>query len=410
MQNFVNELDSRGLIAQKSHDGELSEHISTEAQPTVYTGFDPTADSLHVGSLMPLMGLRRLQKSGCRIIVLMGGATGYIGDPTGKTSLRKMLGREELDHNIESIKKQIGEIINLDGKSGIVVNNQDWFQEKGYLSFLREVGAQFSVNRMLTAECFKQRMESGLSFLEFNYMVLQAYDFLHLFREYGCTMQAGGDDQWSNMLAGMDLIRRNEESRAFCFTYPLITTTDGKKMGKTEKGAVWIDPKKTSPYEYYQYWRNIDDDMVIKCLKYFTEIPMSEIEEYSKYEGAQLNKLKEILGFETTKILHGEEHAATSRKTAKELFTGGGSSNAPKIEITQSALKENENILSLLAFTKICPSKAEARRVVQQGGLQIEGTKVSDIKHIVDVSGFQGSPPTLNIKRGKKHHYRLILT
>jgi tyrosyl-tRNA synthetase len=369
---FVETMREREQIAQLTHEDELFEHL--QESRTGYIGFDPTAPSLHVGHLVTIMALRRWQQAGHRVIALVGGGTAAIGDPTGKTDMRKMLTLEDLADNAQKIKKQLESFMNLsDPKKGVLLNNADWLFKLEYLPFLREIGPHFSVNRMLTAECFKQRMEKGLSFLEFNYMLLQGYDFLHLFRSENCTVQLGGDDQWSNILGGMELVRRLSRKQAFGVTLPLLTTTDGKKMGKTEKGAVWLDPSMTSPYEYFQYWRNVADDMVVTCYRIFTDVPVDEIAGIAKGVEAgdanAINESKEQLGFLTTEMLHGKEEAEKARETARSLFSGtavGG--NEPTMKISPADFGDGMNILDLLVKAEIFPSKGEVRRLIQQGG------------------------------------------
>lgn len=405
MQCFVSEMRSRGLVAQLTHEDEFKQHL-TNSQ-TAYVGCDPTASSLHVGHLLPLMTLARWQKMGHRAIVLMGGGTAMIGDPTGKSAMRQMMSEEDINANIAGFKKQVRGLLDLnDPKRGIVVNNADWLLPIHYIPFLREIGSQFSVNRMLTADCFKSRLETGLSFIEFNYMLLQSYDFLHLFREEQCTVQLGGDDQWSNMLSGVDLVRRLSRGRSFCLTVPLLTTPDGKKMGKTEKGAVWLDPDLTPPFDYFQFWRNQPDEMVGPCLRYFTFLPMDEIERMEALRGAEINDAKVRLAFEATRLVHGEAEAEKAKAAAAQLFSGGSIGDVPEVRLSLDAVTQGIVITDLLVLAEIVPSKAEARRLIEQGGILINGEKVSDSKLLVVKTHFLGSDGLL-LKKGKKHYYRL---
>lgn len=412
MINFVEEMNSRGLIAQIVHEEELVEHL--QVPRTAYVGFDPTAASLHVGHLLPIMMLARWQRCGHRAIAVMGGGTALIGDPSGKTSMRQMLTEEQIEANIASFKIQVAGLLDLSEPSkGLIVNNADWLRPLNYLDFLREIGSQFSVNRMLTAECFKARLETGLSFLEFNYMLLQSYDFLHLYKNQDCTVQLGGDDQWSNILAGMDLVRRLTKGKAFCLTNPLLTTSDGKKMGKTEKGAVWLDPNLTSPYEYFQYWRNIPDDMVGKCLRYFTFLPMAQVKELESNVGAAINAAKVELAFECTKIVHGEEEAIKAKSAAAKLFSGSVESlavgNEPVTEINRSEYAQGINICDLMVKVGAAASKSEARRLVAQGGVSIDGDKWSDPSKDVPMEVLAISTGAL-LRKGKKHYFRIKVT
>ena len=408
---FIETLRERGLIAQITHEDELREHLK-EAPRTAYIGFDPTAASLHVGSLLQIMTLRRWQQAGGRVVALVGGGTVMVGDPTGKSELRQMLTPETIAGNMVGIKKQLEHFIDFSSPSrAIMVNNYDWLGKLNYLEFLREIGPHFSVNRMLTAECFKQRLEKGLSFLEFNYMLLQSYDFLHLYRHEQCTLQMGGDDQWSNILAGMELVRRLAGGKAFCLTTPLLTTSDGKKMGKTEKGAVWLDGSLTSPYEYFQYWRNVEDSVVGNSLAYFTELPMTEVNRLAALTGAGINEAKKVLAFEATRLLHGKEAAEQAAAAAQKLFSGGDGAggNEPEVLLAASEFGDGMGVLDLLVKAKVVPSKAEARRLVEQGGLAINGEKVDDIHGKIVRSDFKDESGCL-IKKGKKHYFRLRLS
>lgn len=405
---FLETMKERGLVAQITHEDELAAHLA-DGPRSAYIGFDPTAPSLHVGHLLQIMTLRRWQKAGHRVIALVGGGTAMIGDPTGKTDMRQMLTVDSIRANMNGIKGQLAKFLDFSSAAkAIMVNNYDWLSPLNYLELLREIGPHFSVNRMLSAECFKQRLEKGLSFLEFNYMILQSYDYLHLFRQEKCSLQMGGDDQWSNILAGMELVRRFEGAKAFCLTTPLLTTADGRKMGKTEKGAVWLDPAQTSPYEYFQFWRNVEDANVKRCLAFFTEMPMAEVERLAAYEGAKINEAKVVLAYEVTKLLHGEEEAAKARATATELFAQGGASsgNEPELTISAATFGDGMNVLDFLVECQAAPSKGEARRLVQQGGLALNGEKVEDIGYRVLKDVFKGAEGCL-LRKGKKHYYRI---
>ncbi len=391
------ELVARGLIAQVTDEKEISDMINN-GKATFYIGFDPTADSLHVGHFMALCLMKRLQMAGNKPIALLGGGTGMIGDPSGKSDMRKMLTKEDIDHNIECFKKQMSRFIDFSDGKAVMVNNADWLLGLNYVDVLREVGACFSVNKMLTYECYKQRMERGLTFLEFNYMIMQSYDFYMLYQKYGCTMQFGGDDQWANMLGGTELIRKKLGKDAHAMTITLLLNSEGKKMGKTEKGAVWLDPEKTPPYDFYQYWRNIADADVMKCIRMLTFLPIEEIEAMKDWEGSQLNKAKEILAYELTKLVHGEEEAQKAQEGAKALFGGGGNTeNMPSTEIPAAEIpEEGINIMDLLVKTGLAPSKSEARRLVQQGGISVDDVKVTDPNAPVKIDG------EVIIKKGKK--------
>ena len=399
------ELKRRGLLAQLTDEKEIEELINT-GKATFYIGFDPTADSLHVGHFMALCLMKRLQMAGNKPIVLIGGGTAMIGDPSGKTDMRKMMTPETIRHNVDCFKKQMRRFIDFSEDKAIVVNNADWLMNLNYIELLRDVGACFSVNRMLTAECYKQRMERGLSFLEFNYMIMQSYDFLELFKRYGCNMQFGGDDQWSNMLGGTELIRRKLGKDAYAMTITLLLNSEGKKMGKTEKGAVWLDPAKTSPYDFFQYWRNVADADVIKCLKMLTFVPIEEIEKMEdNMEGAEYNKAKELLAYELTKLVHGKEEADKALESAKNIFGGAGiSENMPSTELIADDLTDGKiGLLNLLVKTKLCPSVSEARRLVQQGGITVNNEKVSDPKTFLSIDG------EVIIKKGKKIYHKVVM-
>ena len=398
------ELKRRGLLAQLTDEEEIKELINA-GKATFYIGFDPTADSLHVGHFMALCLMKRLQMAGNKPIVLIGGGTAMIGDPSGKTDMRKMMTKETINHNVECFKKQMSHFIDFSDDKAIIVNNGDWLLDLNYVDVLRDVGACFSVNKMLTFECYKQRMERGLTFLEFNYMIMQSYDFYRLFQDYGCNMQFGGDDQWANMLGGTELIRKKLGKDAYAMTITLLLTSEGKKMGKTEKGAVWLDPEKTSPYEFYQYWRNVGDADVIKCLKMLTFVPIEEIEEMEKHmEGAEYNKAKELLAYELTKLVHGKEEADKADAAAKAIFAGGGNSDdMPSTTIAAADLTDGKiGILTLLVKCGLCPSNGEARRLVTQNGIAVNGEKFTDPKGLVDLS-----EPVV-IKKGKKIFHKAI--
>ena len=398
------ELKRRGLLAQLTDEEEIKELINA-GKATFYIGFDPTADSLHVGHFMALCLMKRLQMAGNKPIVLIGGGTAMIGDPSGKTDMRKMMTKETINHNVECFKKQMSHFIDFSDDKAIIVNNGDWLLDLNYVDVLRDVGACFSVNKMLTFECYKQRMERGLTFLEFNYMIMQSYDFYRLFQDYGCNMQFGGDDQWANMLGGTELIRKKLGKDAYAMTITLLLNSGGKKMGKTEKGAVWLDPEKTSPYEFYQYWRNVGDADVIKCLKMLTFVPIEEIEEMEKHmEGAEYNKAKELLAYELTKLVHGKEEADKADAAAKAIFAGGGNSDdMPSTTIAAADLTDGKiGILTLLVKCGLCPSNGEARRLVTQNGIAVNGEKFTDPKGLVDLS-----EPVV-IKKGKMIFHKAI--
>ena len=398
------ELKRRGLIAQMTDEKEIEELVNA-GKATFYIGFDPTADSLHVGHFMALCLMKRLQMAGNKPIVLIGGGTAMIGDPSGKTDMRKMMTKETIQHNVDCFKKQMSRFIDFSDGKALVVNNADWLMDLNYIDVLRDVGACFSVNKMLTFECYKQRMERGLTFLEFNYMIMQSYDFYRLFQDYGCNMQFGGDDQWANMLGGTELIRKKLGKDAYAMTITLLLNSEGKKMGKTEKGAVWLDPEKTSPYEFYQYWRNVGDADVIKCLKMLTFVPIEEIEEMEKHmKGAEYNKAKELLAYELTKLVHGKEEVDKADAAAKAIFAGGGNSDdMPSTTIAAADLTDGKiGILTLLVKCGLCPSNGEARRLVTQNGIAVNGEKFTDPKGLVDLS-----EPVV-IKKGKKIFHKAI--
>ena len=394
------ELQERGLIAQITDEDEVRELINN-GKAVFYIGFDPTADSLHVGHFMALCLMKRLQMAGNKPIALIGGGTGMIGDPSGKTDMRKMLTPEQIEHNCECFKKQMSKFIDFSDDKALFVNNADWLLKLNYVDLLREVGACFSVNNMLRAECYKQRMERGLTFLEFNYMIMQSYDFYMLYQKYGCNLQFGGDDQWSNMLGGTELIRRKLGKDASAMTITLLLNSEGKKMGKTVSGAVWLDPAKTSPYEFYQYWRNVADADVLKCIRMLTFLPLEQIDEMDKWEGAQLNKAKEILAYELTKMVHGEEEAKKAEETAKAIFTSGDAANMAVVKLEADAFTDGSiDIVSLIHAAGLAATKSEARRVVAQGGASVAGEKVSDIAAKFDKEVFAGDGVV--VKKGKK--------
>ena len=402
------ELRARGLIAQVTNEEEISKMIN-EGKAVFYIGFDPTADSLHVGHFMALCLMKRLQMAGNRPIALIGGGTGYLGDPAGRTDLRNLMTPETIQHNCDCFKKQMERFIEFGEGKAQMVNNADWLLKLNYIELLREVGACFSVNNMLRAECYKQRMEKGLSFLEFNYMIMQSYDFYHLFQHYGCNMQFGGDDQWSNMLGGTELIRRKLGKDAHAMTITLLLNSEGKKMGKTQSGAVWLDPNKTSPYEFYQYWRNVGDQDVLKCLRMLTFLPLEQIDEMDKWEGAQLNTAKEILAFELTQLVHGTEEAQKAQDAAKALFsTGGDKSNIPSTTLSAEDLTDGSiGILDLMLKCGLVPSKKEARRLIEQGGVELDGAKVTDVNASVAAGQLSGDGVT--IKKGKKVFHQAVM-
>ena len=401
------ELQARGLIAQVTNEPEIREMVST-GKATFYIGFDPTADSLHVGHFMALCLMKRLQMAGNRPVVLVGGGTGMVGDPSGRTDMRQMMTPETIQHNCDCFKKQMERFIDFGPGKAIMVNNADWLMKLNYIELLRDVGACFSVNNMLRAECYKQRMEKGLSFLEFNYMIMQSYDFYYLYQHYGCNMQFGGDDQWSNMLGGTELIRRKLGKDAHAMTITLLMNSEGKKMGKTAKGAVWLDPNKTSPFEFYQYWRNVGDGDVLKCIRMLTFLPLAEIDAMDHWEGSQLNKAKEILAYELTKLVHGEAEAKKAQTAAQALFgAGSDDSNMPTTTLTQDALTDGGmNILDLLVVCGLAASKSEARRLVQQGGVSVDGKKITGIDAVIPQDQLAAGA---KIKKGKKVYHKAIL-
>ena len=406
MSSVYDVLKERGFIAQCTYEEDLQKALENE-KVTFYVGFDPTADSLHIGHYIPIMAMAHMQKFGHRPIALVGGGTAMIGDPSGKTDMRKMMTREMVDANASAIKKQLSRFISFDDDKAIMADNADWLLGLNYVEFIRDICAHFSVNRMLTAECYKQRLERGLTFLEFNYMLMQSYDFLMLNQKYGCTVQMGGDDQWSNMLSGADLIRRKERKDAFAMTFKLLLTHDGKKMGKTVAGALWLDPKKTSPYDFYQYWRNVDDEDVEKCLALLTFLPMDEVRELGALEGSEKNKAKRVLAYEVTKLVHGEEEANKAQQAAEALFGGGAAAGSvPTTHITEAQLDEDARVTTWAVNCGLCKSRGEARKTVEGGGLYIGDEKVSDVNKTLTWAELQGEGVLL--RKGKKSYHKLV--
>ncbi|MDY2572807.1 MAG: tyrosine--tRNA ligase [Fusobacterium necrophorum] len=400
MKNVFHVLQERGYLKQFTHEDEIRELLEKE-KVTFYIGFDPTADSLHVGHFIAMMFMAHMQKYGHRPIALVGGGTGMIGDPSGRTDMRTMMTRETVQHNINCIKKQMEKFIDFSDGKAILANNADWLWDLNYIDFIRDIGSHFSVNRMLAAECFKSRMENGLSFLEFNYMLMQGYDFLVLNKKYDCVLQLGGDDQWSNMIAGVELIRKKEQKSAYAMTCTLLTNKEGKKMGKTAKGALWLDPEKTSPYEFYQYWRNVDDADVEKCLSLLTFLPMEEVKRFVSFQDERINEAKKVLAFEITKMIHGEEEAFKAQKAAEALFSGGTDlTTVPKLEVAPG-----EELLNALVDNKVLKTKSEGRRLMQQGAMTLENIKLSDPAYLVSEESFHGDAL---LKLGKKKFYQLI--
>ena len=403
---LYDELVARGLIAQVTDEEEIKELINN-GKATFYIGFDPTADSLHVGHFMALCLMKRLQMAGNRPIALIGGGTAMIGDPSGRTDMRQMMTPETIQHNVDCFKKQMSRFIDFSDGKALMVNNADWLMNLNYIELLRDVGAHLSVNRMLTAECYKQRMERGLSFLEFNYMIMQSYDFYELFQRYGCNLQFGGDDQWSNMLGGTELIRRKLGKNASAMTITLLLNSEGKKMGKTQSGAVWLDPNKTSPFDFYQYWRNVGDADVLKCLRMLTFLPLEQIDEMDKWEGSQLNQAKEILAFELTKLVHGEEEATKAQESARALFSAGSAADMPTTTLTEADLRDGSvDILGILVAAGLCPTRSEARRNVQQGGGTVNGEKVTDFKAAYTPEDIMKED--FIVRRGKKKYSKIV--
>ena len=401
------ELKARGLLAQLTDEEEIKELINT-GKAVFYIGFDPTADSLHVGHFMALCLMKRLQMAGNRPIALIGGGTAMIGDPSGRTDMRSMMTKEQIDHNCECFKKQMSRFIEFGEGKAMMVNNADWLRDLNYIEFIRDIGAHFSVNNMLRAECYKQRMEKGLSFLEFNYMIMQSYDFLALYEKYGCNMQFGGDDQWSNMLGGTELIRRKLGKDAYAMTITLLMNSEGKKMGKTQKGAIWLDPEKTSPFEFYQYWRNVADADVLKCIRMLTFLPMEEIEKMDAWEGSQLNTAKEILAFELTKLVHGEDEAVKAQEAARSLFSSGNAADMPTAELADEDFADGSiDVIGMLVKSGLVTSRSEGRRAIEQGGVTLDGEKVTDIKAAVKKDAIPEGGMVL--KRGKKNFRKIVV-
>lgn len=407
MENVFDILTERGYIKQTTHETEIKELLGKE-KISFYIGFDPTADSLHIGHFIAMMFMSHMQKAGHRPIALVGGATALIGDPSGRTDMRQMLTKDDISHNVSCIKGQLEKLIDFKDDKALLVDNADWLSDLNYIDFLRDIGSHFSVNRMLGAECFKQRLEQGLSFLEFNYMIMQGYDFYVLNKEYDCKMQLGGDDQWSNMIAGMDLVRRKTQKQVYAMTCTLLTNSEGDKMGKTAKGALWLDPKKTSPYEFYQYWRNVDDTDVNKCLRLLTFIPMDEVNRLSALEGAKINTAKEILAYEVTKLIHGEAEAEKAQEAARALFEGGDkSSNIPSSELPKSKFEEGIGLLNLLTELGLTKSNGEARRLVQQNGISINDQVINDATKQISLTDFNNDE--MMIRKGKKVYHLVKL-
>ncbi len=408
MANVLDTLRERGFLAQMTFEDELYKQL--EEPTTFYVGFDPTADSLHIGHYIPIMAMAHMQKAGHRPIALMGGGTAMVGDPSGKTDMRKMMTVETIDNNVAHIKEQMGRFLDFSDGKALIVNNGDWLRHMNFIDFMRDIGAMFSVNKMLTAECYKARMatENGLSFLEFTYMLMQSYDFLELFHRYGCRLEMGGNDQWSNMLGGADLVRRKDNEKAFACTFQLLLTHDGRKMGKTEKGALWLDPNKTSPFEFYQYWRNVDDKDVEKCLGLLTFLPMDEVRRLGALEGSAINEAKKVLAYEVTKLVHGEEEAQKAADAAQALFAGGANGqNVPSFEVTRAMLDEDARVTTMLALAGMCRSKSDARKQVEAGAVLVADEKVTDVNATItaDMFGEDG----LMLRKGKKTFCRLIL-
>ena len=403
MQNVFDILKERGLIAQTTHEEEIRELLGKE-KITFYIGFDPTADSLHVGHFLQMVVMRHMQNAGHRPIALVGGGTGMVGDPSGRTDMRQMMTVETINYNCERFKKQLSSVIDFSDGKAIMVNNADWLRDLNYIEFLREIGSCFSVNEMLRAKCFQTRLEKGLSFLEFNYMLMQSYDFLELNKRYGCVMELGGDDQWSNILGGIDLCRRKANKQVYGMTFTLLTTSDGKKMGKTAKGALWLDPEKVSPYEFYQYWRNVDDADVVRLIKMITFVPMEEIYEMEKWEGADLNKAKVRLAYEVTKLVHGEEEANKAKAMAEGIF-GGAGGEMPTTEVALSDLADETQLLDLMVTAKLIPSKGEGRRLIQQGGVSVDDVKITEPNYAVTKDALVNG---IVVKKGKKVFHKII--
>ncbi len=402
------ELKRRGLIAQLTNEDKIKDLLDNH-KIKFYIGFDPTADSLHVGHFVQIMVMAHMQRAGHTPIALFGGGTGMVGDPSGKTDMRKMLTVDEINYNIKCFKKQMETLVDFNNEKAIMVNNADWLMGLNYIEFLRDVGVHFSVNRMLAAECYKQRMEKGLTFFELNYMIMQSYDFLMLNEQYDCIMELGGDDQWSNIIGGVELVRRSKQKEVYGMTFALLTTSEGKKMGKTENGAIWLDPKKTSPYDFYQYWRNTDDKDVIKCLKMLTFLPIDQIEELEKLNGSDINKAKEILAYEVTSLIHGKEKADKAQSTAKSLFSKGvESDDMPSSQVNRNQFEDDKiSVISLLNVSNLVPSTSEARRLIKQGGISIDGEKISDISEFVSIAQFEKG--YIIVKKGKKVYHKIKL-
>ena len=406
--NVFDTLKERGMIAQTTHEEEIRELLGKE-KVTFYIGFDPTADSLHIGHFLQMMVMAHMQRAGHRPIAILGGGTAMIGDPTGKTDMRRMMTKEEIQHNADCFKNQLSKFIDFSDGKALMVNNADWLLNFNYIEFLRDIGVHFSVNKMLTAECFKSRLERGLTFIEFNYMLMQSYDFLKLYEDYGCIIELGGDDQWANILGGIDLIRRVKSKQAFGMTFTLLTTSEGKKMGKTENGALWLDPEKTSPYDFYQYFRNVADADVIRCLKLLTFLPMEEIKKYEKLEGKDINIAKKVLAFEVTQLIHGTEEALKAQEAAAALFENAGKTDdMPTVSVSESEIENEVLLLDLLTNLGIIPSKSEGRRLITQGGLSVNDEKVTEVSKTVSVKDFKDG--SMIVKRGKKVYNKIVVS
>ncbi len=403
MENVFDVLKERGLIAQTTHEEEIRELLGKE-KVTFYIGFDPTADSLHVGHFLQIVVMRHMQNAGHRPIALVGGGTAMVGDPSGRTDMRQMMTVDTINYNCERFKKQLSCIVDFSEGKAIMVNNADWLRNLNYIEFLRDIGSCFSVNEMLRAKCFQTRLEKGLSFLEFNYMLMQSYDFLELYKKYGCTIELGGDDQWSNILGGIDLVRRKENKQVYGMTFTLLTTSDGKKMGKTAKGALWLDPEKVTPYDFYQYWRNVDDADVCRLLKMVTFVPMNEIREMETWEGAALNQAKARLAFEVTKLVHGEDEAAKAKQTAESIFAGGVGGDMPSTELNAAELSDETSLLDIMLAAKLIPSKGEGRRLITQGGVSVDDVKITDPTYTVSKDALKDG---IVIKKGKKVFHKV---
>lgn len=407
MKSVFEVLKERGFLQQTTHEEEVKKLLESE-NVTFYIGFDPTADSLHVGHFLQIITMMHMQQAGHKPIILIGGGTAMVGDPSGRTDMRKMLTKEDIQNNVDKFKKSFGKFLDFSDGKAIIVNNAEWLLELNYVNFLRDIGRHFSVNRMLSAEAYKSRLETGLTFLEFNYMLMQSYDFLELFKRYNCKLQMGGDDQWSNIISGVELVRKQRNEQVYGMTFTLLTTSEGKKMGKTQKGALWLDPEKTSPYEFYQYWRNVEDTDVEKCLSLLTFLPMEEVRELGALQGAEINKAKEILAFEVTQLVHGEEETIKAQEAARALFASGSDmDNVPKTQLQSEVFEEGVNVITLLTEIKLVPSRSEGNRLIEQGGLTIDGNKISDKNYTITKESFNDNK--ILIKKGKKTFHMVEL-